>query len=117
MCKEYIDNRYPILWIPHAIMVLSIFIGLFSKRFAICKKFFALILLTLHSYWLVGDLTCHTPVMNNAIGLFINMYFLLLILFGFFDSLLRYCKCWGKEELDEFFVNEITSDEIIINKI
>lgn len=114
MCKQYQDNRYPILWIPHLIMVISLLIGCIKLRYAICKKFIGFILMIYHSFWLVGDIMCYTPVMSNSIALFSSMYVSLLITTGLFDGLLVYCKCWGKEEEEPIlhkFLSEIEEED------
>ena len=98
MCHQYQDNRYPILWIFHMFMVISMFIGCIKLKYAICKKFIGFLLIIYHSFWLVGDVMCYTPVINSTIALFIGMYITLLITVGIFDGLLSYCKCWGHED-------------------
>ena len=89
------------LWIPHLIMVLSLLAGCFKLKYAICKKFIGIMLLIFHSFWLVGDLMCYTPIISSTMALFGGMYFTLLVTIGVFDGLLVYCKCWGKRQPDE----------------
>jgi len=98
MCQFYPDNRYQYIWIGHCIMVLTLFMGCFSKKYAICKKFLAFLLIIYHSFWLVGDLLCSIPLFHSTIALFVGMYMALLILAQVFDCFLIHCKCWGKEE-------------------
>jgi hypothetical protein len=98
MCSQYPDNRYPVLWIPHLIAILTLLAGCFKMKIAICKKFLGLLLIIFHSFWLVLDIMCYSPVVNTSIALFAGLYFTLLVISGVFDGLLQYCKCWGKEE-------------------
>jgi len=98
MCNQYQDNRYPVLWIPHLIMVLTLFIGCIKMKYAICKKFIGFLLIIFHSFWLVGDAMCYFPIISNTFALFAGMYMTLLITAGAFDRFLMYCRCWGQEE-------------------
>lgn len=116
MCHQYSDNRYPLLWIGHGIMVLTLLLGCFKKKYAICKKFIGLLLMIFHSFWLVGDISCYTPVIYNVIALFSGMYITLLIAGQTFDGCLGYCKCWGRETQDDAIMKNLQKQLQISSK-
>lgn len=113
MCHQYQDNRYPVLWIPHLIMIITTLIGLFRMKVAICKKFIGFTLIIFYSFWLVSDVMCYTPIITSVMALFFGMYISILILSGVFDGLLVYCKCWGQEEqiLDKL-IREVENEDL-----
>jgi len=106
MCNQYQNNSYPVLWILHLIMVLSIMIGIFKLNYTIIKKFIGFVLLVFHSFWLVVDIMCYVPTIGTTIALFFGMYLSILTVIGVFD-----CRCFDQDAILEDYLNQIDIEE------